>query len=60
MGLSQSVMSLARMLSPFLAGVAQEVHVDGASVLAIVTTVCADALLYLWPQDPEIRNLKVD
>ena len=58
MGLSQSVMSLARMLSPFLAGLAQEVHVDGASVFAIFTTLCAVVLIYFRPQDPEERKKK--
>lgn len=56
MGLSQSIMSLARMLSPFLAGVAQEVHVDGPAVVAVVTTVCALALMLVRPQDPEQRQ----
>ena len=56
MGLSQSIMSLARMLSPFLAGVAQEVHIDGALMLAIVATACAATLMYIWPQDPEARK----
>ena len=60
MGFSQSTMSLARMLSPFLAGVAQEVHIDGASVLAIMTTICAAMLMYIWPQDPEARKKKVE
>ncbi|XP_076467068.1 major facilitator superfamily domain-containing protein 9-like [Babylonia areolata] len=59
-GLSHSVMSVARMLSPFLAGLVQEVHVDGASLVAVVTTFCAAVLLYFWPQDPELRKRKVE
>lgn len=58
MGLSQSVISLARMLSPFLAGIAQEVHIDGPSVIAIVTTTIAAVIMYLRPQDPEKRKKK--
>ncbi|KAK7107790.1 major facilitator superfamily domain-containing protein 9-like [Littorina saxatilis] len=60
MGLSQSVMSLARMLSPFLAGLAQEVHVDGPSTLAIFTTLVAVVLIYVRPQDPEKRKKKAE
>jgi predicted MFS family arabinose efflux permease len=56
MGLNQSIMSLARMLSPLLAGVAQEVHVDGPSVVAVVTTLTALGLMIARLQDPERRK----
>ncbi|KAL8595087.1 hypothetical protein ACOMHN_019125 [Nucella lapillus] len=56
MGLSHSIMSVARMMAPFFAGVTQEVHVDGASVVAMVTTACAAVLVYFRPQDPELRR----
>lgn len=58
LGLSQSVMSLARMLSPFLAGLAQEVHIDGATALGVITTLIAIVLMLLRAQDPDERKRK--
>ncbi|CAL1544949.1 unnamed protein product [Lymnaea stagnalis] len=58
MGLSQSVMAVARMLAPFLAGVAQEFSVDGAEYISILAAT-ASVVLMLWrPQNPSHRNKK--
>lgn len=55
MGLSQSVMSVARMIAPFIAGVAQELSMDGAGYISITGVVTAVIIMLVRPQDPNIR-----
>lgn len=56
MGLGQSVMSVARMIAPFIAGVAQELTVDGAGYISVIAAVAAVMIMLVRPQDPEIRR----
>ncbi|XP_005102128.1 major facilitator superfamily domain-containing protein 9 [Aplysia californica] len=58
MGLSQSVMAIARMIAPFLAGLAQEISVDGASYISVVAAALSVAIMVVRPQDPVSRKLK--
>ncbi|KAL5011096.1 hypothetical protein ScPMuIL_013401 [Solemya velum] len=51
LGLSQSVMSLARMMSPMLAGLTQEVSVMGPAVLGGGASAIAVLIMFFRPQD---------
>ncbi|CAG5121067.1 unnamed protein product [Candidula unifasciata] len=56
MGLNQSVMSVARMAAPFVAGIAQEFSVDGASLLSVTAATVSVIIMLLRPQDPQVRQ----
>ncbi|BFZ09265.1 hypothetical protein BsWGS_12304 [Bradybaena similaris] len=56
MGLNQSVMSVARMIAPFLAGVAQEFSVDGTSLLSVTAATFSVIVMLVRPQDPQYRH----
>lgn len=59
MGMSQSVMSLARMLSPFISGLIMEVSNSGTAVAGSLVSSVAVILLVLRPQEPKIFKEKV-
>lgn len=47
LGLSASVLSVARMLSPLIAGVAQEFHVSGAAFVGAASAACGVTVLLM-------------
>ena len=59
MGLSQSTMAIARIVAPFLTGLAQEVNVDGASYLGFIAAFFSVTLMWLRPQDPKSLKEKL-
>ncbi|BFZ09264.1 hypothetical protein BsWGS_12303 [Bradybaena similaris] len=56
MGLSQSVMAVARMSAPFFAGVAQEFSLDGAAFISVIAAAISVIIMLVRPQDPRIRQ----
>ncbi|XP_061193286.1 uncharacterized protein LOC133201504 [Saccostrea echinata] len=58
-GMSQSVMSLARMLSPFISGLVMEVSYSGTAVVGSLVSSVAVILLILRPQEPKVYKEKV-
>ncbi|XP_014783410.1 major facilitator superfamily domain-containing protein 9 isoform X2 [Octopus bimaculoides] len=51
LGLSQSFMSIARMISPFISGILMEINVSIPAFLGAAATVLASILIFLYPQD---------
>jgi MFS family permease len=60
LGFQQSCMSVARMLGPMVAGIAQEVSTSGPGIVGAVLSLCAVFIMIVRPQDPAKRtSLKV-
>ena len=59
LGLGASILSIARMMAPFLGGVAQEVHVSGPALLGAVCAILATLVLFVVPQDSSNISHKV-
>ena len=55
LGLGASVLSVARMCSPALGGVAQELHISGPAVLGATFAALGVGVMLIVPQDPETR-----
>ena len=51
LGLGASVLSIARMLSPALGGVMQEIHMSGPALLGVVCAACGVLVQVVVPQD---------
>lgn len=51
MGFSQSVMSIARMLAPFVSGLVLEISSSGPSIIGSFVSLFAVVLMYIKPQD---------
>ena len=58
MGMSQSVMSLARMLSPFISGVIMEVSVSGTALFGSFASSIAVIIMIFRSQEPKIYTEK--
>ena len=58
MGMSQSVMSLARMLSPLLSGVIMEVSVSGTALFGSFASSVAVIIMIFRSQEPKIYSEK--
>ena len=58
MGTSQSVMSLARMLSPLLSGVIMEVSVSGTALFGSFASSVAVIIMIFRSQEPKIYSEK--
>nr|XP_022290434.1 LOW QUALITY PROTEIN: major facilitator superfamily domain-containing protein 9-like [Crassostrea virginica] len=58
MGMSQSVMSLARMLSPFISGVIMEVSVSGTALFGSFASCVAVIIMIFRSQEPKIYTEK--
>ncbi|CAG5121068.1 unnamed protein product [Candidula unifasciata] len=56
MGLSQSVMAVARMSAPFFAGIAQEYSIDGAAFISVISAAISVIIMLVRPQDPKVRH----
>ena len=56
LGLSQSVMSLARMLSPFISGLSLEVSTSGPAFLGTAVTCVAVAIMTVRSQEPKVKS----
>ena len=54
MGMSQSVMSLARMLSPFISGVIMEVSVSGTALFGSFASSVAVIIMIFCSQEQKI------
>ncbi|KAJ8315392.1 hypothetical protein KUTeg_007542 [Tegillarca granosa] len=53
MGFSQSNVSIARIISPFLSGLALEFSASGPSLIGALTTMIAIVVLVIRPQNPQ-------
>ncbi|KAK3098875.1 hypothetical protein FSP39_023907 [Pinctada imbricata] len=56
LGLSQSVMSLARMLSPFISGLSLEVSTSGPALLGAMVTSIAVIIMTVRSQEPKEKS----
>ena len=57
LGLGASVLSIARMLSPAIGGVAQEAHMSGPGMVGSIFAVAGVTVLLIVPQDTTAREL---
>ncbi|KAL3882790.1 hypothetical protein ACJMK2_029097 [Sinanodonta woodiana] len=60
LGLQQSSMSLARMLSPLIAGVLQELSSAGPGLMGAFCCLLAVIIMIIRPQDPGVRAKKLN
>ena len=51
MGLSQSFMSIARMISPFIAGILMEINITLPAYFGAMATLIASIFIIIYPQD---------
>ena len=58
MGMSQSVMSLARMLAPFISGLIMEVSVSGTALFGSFASSVAVIIMIFRSQEPKIYSEK--
>ncbi|XP_045196366.2 major facilitator superfamily domain-containing protein 9-like isoform X2 [Mercenaria mercenaria] len=59
MGFQQTCMSVARMLGPVVAGIAQEATSSGPGIVGAVLALTAVLIMIIRPQDPMKRSFKV-
>lgn len=52
-------MAVARMIAPFIAGLAQEFSIDGASYISILAAAFSVILMLCRPQCPKLRKEKL-
>ncbi len=57
LGLGASVLSIARMLSPAIGGVAQEAHMSGPGIVGSVFAIAGVLVLFFVPQDTTAKEL---
>ena len=60
LGLGASVLSVARMLSPTLGGISQEIHIAGPSLVACVFAAIGVAVMIIVPQNQHKERPKSD
>ena len=59
LGLGASILSIARMMAPFLGGLAQEVDVSGPALLGATFAGLGTLVLVLVPQEGKGQKVKV-
>lgn len=61
MGLSQSFMSIARMISPFIAGILMEINITLPAYFGAIATLLASIFIIIYPQDLRLPSaLKIN